>query len=214
MALSRHFLRGSTVLGALTGLLCFAHGDAQAVEHLTREQAAPIYMKCDGLTKGAKSTRGNDWIEIKSFQLGSGSTTSAIGSGTSGAGAGKIKFNEGHSSAVGSFHITKLIDAASPSFYKAAAGKPDNCTVNLDKPNTSAMQPYMTINFENVMLSHYSLSSGGDRPTESVSFNFTKAEYKDNAQTGRSGTNLLAPPNALEIAKPKPSPSPSPVQPK
>jgi type VI secretion system secreted protein Hcp len=213
MTLSRHFLRGSTVLGALTGLLCFAHGDAQAVEHLTLERAAPIYMKCDALTKGAKSTRGNDWIEIKSFQLGSAGTTSTIGSATSGAGAGKIKFNEGHSSAGGSFHITKLIDAASPSLYKAAAGKPDNCTVNFDKPNTSATQPYMTMNFENVMISHYSLSSGGDRPTESVSFNFAKVEYKDNAQTRPPGTNVLAP-NALEIAKPKPSPSPSLVQPK
>ena len=204
MSLSRLILRGSTVLGALTGLLCFAYADAQAVEHLTLERTAPIYMKCDSLTKGAKSTRGNDWIEIKSFQLGSAGTTSTIGSATSGAGAGKIKFNE--------FHITKLIDTASPSFFKAAAGKPD-CTVNFDKPNTSATQPYMTMNFENVMVSHYSLSSGGDRPTESVSFNFTKVEYKDNAQTQRPGTNVLAP-NALEIAKPKPSPSPSPSQPK
>jgi type VI secretion system secreted protein Hcp len=209
MTLSRLILRGSAVLGTLAGLLCFVRADAQAVEHLTREQAAPIYMNCSDFTRGGESARGKGWIELQSFQLGSAGTTRNIDSATGGAGAGKIRFNE--------FKITKMVDKASPSFYRAASGKHDNCTVNFDRPNTSATQPYMTINFENVFISSYhvsGVSSGGDRPTESISFNFTKVEYKDNVQTGRSGTNLLAPPNALEIAKPKPSPSPSPVQPK
>ena len=53
-------------------------------------------------------------------------------------------------------------------------------------------QEYMTYELENVLVSGYSISSGGDRPMESLSLNFTKIEYKIDDQKEKSG----APPKA------------------
>jgi type VI secretion system secreted protein Hcp len=36
----------------------------------------------------------------------------------------------------------------------------------------------MEITLENTLISSYSMSSGGDRPMESLSLNFTKIEFK------------------------------------
>jgi len=207
MTLLRFILRGSAVLGALAGLLCFVHADAQAVERLTLERAAPIYMNCSNLTKSHSSSRGSGWIELNSFQWGVGRGITSPRDPQSGSAD-----RESSAPSVSEIVITKRVDAASPVFSKLALqGKGDNCELHFDKGNTSNTQPYMTINLENVMVSHYSLSSGGDRPTESLTLNFTKIQYKNNAQTGGSGPNLVRP-NTLEIAKP--SPSPSPVQPR
>ena len=210
MTLLRFILRGSAVLGGLAGLLCFVHADAQAGEHLTLERAAPIYMNCSSLTKRHSSSRGSGWIELRSFQWGVGRGISSPRDPSSGGAANR----EASAPSVSEIVITKQVDTASPAFSQVALqGKGDNCELHFDKGNTSNTQPYMTINLENVMVSHYSFSSGGDRPTESLTLNFTKIEYKDNAHTGRSGPNVAAP-NTLEIVKPRPSPSPSPVQPR
>jgi type VI secretion system secreted protein Hcp len=41
------------------------------------------------------------------------------------------------------------------------------------------MVPYLTLTLTNNMISGYSISSGGDRPMESLTLNFTKIEYKN-----------------------------------
>ena len=208
MTLSRLILRGSAVLGAIAGLLCFVHADAQAVEHLTLERAAPIYMKCDALTKGHSSSQGSGWIELQSFQWGVGRGVSSPRDATSGGAANR----ESSRPSVSEIVITKRTDAASPLFSQAALHDTrDKCELHFDKANTSNAQPYMTINLENVMVSHFSVSSGpgGDRPVESLTLNFTKIEYKNSAQTGTSGLTTSG--KSILV---HPSPSASPVQPK
>jgi type VI secretion system secreted protein Hcp len=213
MTLLRSLIKASAVLGALAGLFWLARADALAVTHLTVESAAPIFMKCDALTKGAESAKGTDWIELKSFSFGIENPTT-IGSATGGAGAGKTRFHE--------FTIKKTVDKASPLFFKSSPigsdksspTGPDKCTVNLDRQHTSPNQPYMTLNLENVMISSYSVS-GGDRPTESITFNFTKIEYKDNAHPtpprGNAGGTVL-PGGNLQL-HPTPTPTPPAKQP-
>ena len=210
MTLLRFILRGSAVLGALAGLLCFVHADAQAVERLTLERAAPIYMNCSNLTKSHSSSRGSGWIELNSFQWGVGRGITSPRDPQSGSAD-----RESSAPSVSEIVITKRVDAASPVFSKLALqGKGDNCELHFDKGNTSNTQPYMTINLENVMVSHYSLSSGGDRPTESLTLNFTKIEYKNNVQTGTSGLTTSGKSIVVPGGISHPSPSPSPVQPK
>lgn len=211
MTLSRLILRGSAVLGALAGLLCFVHTDAQAVEHLTLERAAPIYMKCDGLTKGHSSSQGSGWIELRSFQWGVGRGVSSPRDPSSGGSANR----ESSRPSVSEIVITKRTDVASPLFSQAALhDRGDKCEFHFDKANTSNAQPYMTILLENVMISHYSLSSGGDRPVESLTLNFTKIEYKNNVQTGTGGHTTSDKSIVVPGGTSHPSPSPSPVQPK
>jgi type VI secretion system secreted protein Hcp len=211
MTLSRLILRGSAVLGTLAGLLCFVHADAQAVEHLTLERAVPIYMKCDGLTRGHSSSQGTGWIQLQSFQWGVGRGVTSPRDPSSGGAADR----ESSRPSVSEIVITKRTDVASPLFSQAALhGRGDKCELHFDKANTSNAQPYMTINLENVMVARYSMSSGGDRPSESLTLNFTKIEYKNNVQTRTdnlttSGKTILVPAGISH-----PSPSPSPVQPK
>ena len=43
---------------------------------------------------------------------------------------------------------------------------------------------YLSIELENAMISNYSVSSGGDRPTESLALNFTKITYNNTSMGG------------------------------
>jgi len=171
MTFLRLILKGSAVLGALAGLFCFVRADAQAVEHLTLERAAPIYMNCQNLTKGGSSSQGPGWIELQSFQWGVGRPVSEI-------------------------VITKPIDTATPAFKRAALYRThDKCTLNFDKAETTKArsymktdttnaEPYITIKLEDVLVSSDSSSSA----TESITLNFTKIETENKAQTGGTAT--------------------------
>jgi len=210
MVLSRLLIKTSAILAASAGLLCLARVDALAIPHLTAESAAPIYMNCPNFTKGGESSKGRDWIELQSFSFGS-SNSSTIGSATGGAGAGKVKFNE--------FTIKKTTDSASPNFFKASTtGKRDNCTVEMDRGHTSEQQPYMTFEFHDVLVSSYqSGGHGGFQPSESISLNFTKIEYKNRVDHGTGGTTTggMTTGGMKTDIKPntQPSPSPSPRKP-
>jgi type VI secretion system secreted protein Hcp len=67
-------------------------------------------------------------------------------------------------------------------------------TVNIDfcKTDTSKPEPYLQFTLTNCLVSGYSLSSGGDRPTESVQLNFTKVEFKN---TGMGAANETGSPD-------------------
>ena len=81
--------------------------------------------------------------------------------------------------AISELSVTKLMDAASPAiFTEACVGKGkivkiDLCTVGSDQIDT-----YMSYELEDCMISGYSVSTGGDRPQESLSFSFTKMTMK------------------------------------
>jgi type VI secretion system secreted protein Hcp len=63
------------------------------------------------------------------------------------------------------------------------------CEVHFCMTDSGQLKTYATYKLENCMVSGYSVSSGGDRPTESTSINFTKIEFMfveqgvDNAST-------------------------------
>jgi type VI secretion system secreted protein Hcp len=59
---------------------------------------------------------------------------------------------------------------------------------------------YLEMTLTNVMLSGYSISSGGDKPSESISFNFTKIETKIIPQNA-DGTPGTAYPVTYDLAQ-------------
>jgi type VI secretion system secreted protein Hcp len=132
-----------------------------------------IFMKY-GETEGEVSAEGYaKWIELYSFQWG-------VGRGIS-AGVGGASKREASAPSVSEITVTKSLDAFSPIALKEAIGG-KGVTVKLDFTRTDdagkhhAFQKYI---LSNTMLSGYSVSSGGDRPSESLSLNFTKfdSEY-------------------------------------
>jgi type VI secretion system secreted protein Hcp len=134
----------------------------------------PIYMNYDSLAiKGDVTEAGHTgWIELNSFQWGVGRGISS----PTGASADR----ESSAPSVSEIVVTKATDSASTKLLNEAL-QGDGKTVILDfvKTDKSKLSVYMTYTLTNTMISGYSLSSGGDRPSESVSLNFTKIEFKN-----------------------------------
>src|SRR5215469_2243987 len=143
----------------------------------------PIFMKYDGID-GDVTTAGHEkWIEVQSFQWGTGrGINNASASGAD---------REASTPSVREIHVTKDTDSASPNLLRASLGLPpadEGKTVNIDfcKTDTSQPEPYLQLTLTNCLVSGWSINSGGDRPNESVTLNFTKVEFKN---TGMGAAN-------------------------
>jgi len=132
-----------------------------------------IFLKYGEIKGETTQLTHKDWIEISSFQFGVGRGIS------SGVGGGSKR--EASSPSVSEITLTKTMDIASPLLLKdAVGGKAVTAKIELTQTDNSgkhvAFQKYI---LTNSLISGYSISSGGDRPSESLSLNFTKfdSEY-------------------------------------
>jgi type VI secretion system Hcp family effector len=125
-------------------------------------------------------------FEIKDFSFSVENPTT-IGSATSGAGAGKIKFNE--------FTITKRIDKASPVLFKSCASGEHYKKVTLQMrkaggdPSTAG-KPFLMYSFSTVFTTNIDWSGPGDEgPEESITFVYGKLGIQyTNLQTGETSS--------------------------
>jgi len=128
----------------------------------------PIYLQYDGgSVKGDVTADGHqDWIELTSFQFGVGR---GISSPTGGS-----KDRESSAPSVSEITVTKEQDAATGKLLtEAYQGKGVKAVIHLCKTDKGKLETFMEYELEDTMISGYSISSGGDRPTESLSLNFT-----------------------------------------
>lgn len=127
-----------------------------------------IYMKY-GSIKGPVTTAGyKDWIELNSFQWGCGR-----GIGTAARGSTSRESSEPSLSEV---VVTKPTDVSSPKlFLDSVAGEMNNdVTISFTTTTKNEIKEFLKYQLTNTGISGYSLSSGGDMPSESLSLNFTK----------------------------------------
>ena len=131
----------------------------------------PIYMKYDGIDGDVTEEGHGKWIEVNSFQWG-------VGRGISSPVGGSID-RESSAPSVSEITVTKAQDTATIKLVDSAL-QGEGKTVHLDfcKTDKGKLEVYLTYTLTNTMISGYSLSSGGDRPQESLSLNFTKIEVK------------------------------------
>ena len=126
-----------------------------------------IYMKF-GSIEGQVTTSGFEkWIECHSFQYG-------VGRGvTSGAGGQQ---RESSNPSISEITITKVFDKASSGLYEdSIAGSFDtNVQIKLTSTTKNKVDTFLTYELSECGVSGYSISSGGDNPSESLSLNFTK----------------------------------------
>jgi type VI secretion system secreted protein Hcp len=131
----------------------------------------PVLVKCDSWKGESKVEGFNDYFEVSSFQFGVGRAISAA-RGTS--------TREGNIVSVSEITLTKVSDKSSIKLFEEALHGPLDRKVEIafirqgagNKPTA-----YITIKLEGCGLSGFSMSSGGDRPTESLTLNFDKIEY-------------------------------------
>lgn len=130
----------------------------------------PIMLKC-AEWKGESKLKGfEDCFEVSSFQFGVGrAISSARGTST----------REGNMASVSEITVTKVSDSVSTKlFEEALVGKMDKkVEIHFVRQGADGGVAYVVITLEGCGISGYSVSSGGDRPTESISLNFDKIEF-------------------------------------
>jgi type VI secretion system secreted protein Hcp len=132
------------------------------------------YMKMDAIKAGESLAKGHEgskgWMEIGSVQFGSGRSISTP--------TGAATKREASLPRVSEVTITKLQDSCSPLlFQESLIGKAGKVVIDLTETGPTEPVIFCTVTMTDALISGYSMSSGGDRPTESVSLNFTKIEY-------------------------------------
>lgn len=137
----------------------------------------PIFMKF-GSINGEVTLKGYEGdIQLNSFQWGVSRT---IGSATGGSGD-----REAGAPSVSEITITKSMDKTSPLLLQQALAGPatpevdiffvESASRSLEKPGQPVT--YAEYVLSDVLVSSYKVSSGGDRPTESITLNFTKVKF-------------------------------------
>ena len=130
-----------------------------------------IYMDFDGIKGEATQEDHKQWIDVMSLQWGAGRAIST----TAGSAANR-EASEPHLSDV---IITKTFDASSTDLFVNSCTGNEGKTVKIELTTTgSPSNTYCVYTLTNALISSYSVSSGGDRPTESVGISFTKLEFK------------------------------------
>ncbi len=127
-----------------------------------------IYMKF-GSVDGAVTTSGLEkWIECNSFQWGVGR-----GIGTAARG---LESREASEPSVSEVVVTKRMDKSSPKLFQDAVGGDLSTVVKFKFTTTTKdkVDTFLEFELDNCGLSGYSVSSGGDMPSESLSLNFSK----------------------------------------
>ena len=132
----------------------------------------PIYVKYGTVEGDVTATGHEDWIEVNSVQWSVGRSIASPVGGSSD--------REASAPSVSEIMVTKPTDIASIKLLdESLQGEGEDVTIDFCMTDKGELNVYLSYALANTMISGYSLSSGGDRPTESLSLNFTKIEMRD-----------------------------------
>lgn len=168
-------------------LVFFCVGLIYALPVMTIPGFAAMYLKIEGVD-GEVTAKGHEkWIEINSAQWGVGRGVSAPSGGTREASA--PSFSE--------LTLTKLTDKTTPFFFlQAATGTGRQVDIHWTQSSALGGEVvYYAITLSDVLVSGFSQSSGGDRPAESISLNYSKFQMTYtpiDPATGKAGTPISA----------------------
>lgn len=144
--------------------------------------AFDAFLKVDGIPGESSDDKHMDWIEIVSFAHSMEQPASATASNAGGATAERVNHR--------TFDIKHLLDKASPKLYDAVCtGKHiKEVTLELCRAGGDKMK-YMEIKLEQVVISSIESmgSTGGDFPSEAVSFSYGKITWTYTQQKRADG---------------------------
>ncbi len=142
----------------------------------------PIYMQYAGVNGDVTEQSHKNWIELKSFRWGVGRSLSTK--------VGSAADRESSAPSVSEIVVTKDNDVASGNLMQEALGGHGK-TVQIDfvRTDKGQLDNYLTLSLTDTIISGYSHSAQGtDRPTESLSLNFVKVEFKTQQMTPEGTT--------------------------
>ena len=130
-----------------------------------------IYIDIEGIKGDATHLKHQKWLDVDSLQWGVGR---AIMTPT-----GSAQNREASEPSVSEVTFTKSMDSSSALLFQEACAGSSGKKVVIDLITTgNPGNVYMQYTLHNALVAGYSVQSGGDRPSESVSLNFTKIEMK------------------------------------
>ncbi len=129
-----------------------------------------IYINIDSVQGDATQDNHTNWLYVHSLQWGAGRGVSSP--------VGGSKNREASEPSISEVTFTKDMDKSSAKLFQLATSDNKGKAVTIDLVRTSQGGPmvYMQYKLEDALVSGYSMSSGGDTPSESISLNFTKIE--------------------------------------
>jgi type VI secretion system secreted protein Hcp len=135
----------------------------------------PIYMKFGSIKGDVTESGHTDWIELNSLQWG-------VGRGVSSP-TGSSADRESTAPSISEVVVTKANDLASAGLLsEALQGDGSNgksVEIDMVRTDKGKLTVYQKITLTDVIISGFSTSSGGDRPSESLSLNFVKIAVTD-----------------------------------
>jgi type VI secretion system secreted protein Hcp len=144
-------------------------------------------MKFGSTVKGSVTEdKHKEWIELNSFQWGVGRSIATP--------VGHAANRETSSPSVSEIVVTKHMDYSSVGLMQAALGGEDPVEATLEFVQTSGskgeQRVFLKFVLTNTLISGFSMSSGGDRPSESITLNFTKIheEFTPTKEENKPGT--------------------------
>jgi len=140
------------------------------ITHQKTTKGDPIFMQFQGITGEVTAKNFTGDIQINSFQWG-------VSRAINGLGTGRVLGMPSLSEIV----ITKLLDKASPTLVNDLLTGVSTPEVDIFFVNNgrASQTTYAEYKLQNVLISSYSASSSGDRPTESLSLNFSKITFTE-----------------------------------
>ncbi len=130
-----------------------------------------VYLKFGKIDGDATQDGHVKWIDINSVQFGSGrSVYTPVGS---------AQKREASNASVSEVTCTKTMDAASTNLMTESLTKTkgSEAKIYFTQTGEGGAEIYLKLTLKDALVSGYSTSSGGDRPSESFSLNFTDIEY-------------------------------------
>jgi type VI secretion system secreted protein Hcp len=131
----------------------------------------PIYMNYNKIPGDVTADGHEAWVELNSFGFMVGRTiTSPVGASAD---------RESSAPTIGEISVTKDSDVSSSKlFTESLQGEGQTVQIDFCKTDKGDMEVYNTYILTNCMISGFSVSSGGGRPSESLTLSFTKVELK------------------------------------
>lgn len=130
-----------------------------------------IYLKLGSIEGGVTEKGHEKWIEVTSMQFGTGrGIDMSVGSTTN---------RSATQPSISEITMNKMLDKSSNNlFYEAVIGKGVEAKIHFTRSEGEKMETYLEYTLEAAMVSSYSVSSGGDVPSEAISLNYTKIEMR------------------------------------
>lgn len=129
----------------------------------------PIYFQMDGIQGDATQEQHVKWMDIQTMHWNVSRNVNTL--------AGAAANREASEPAVSEVTLTKISDSSTTKLFQEACTGTKGKTAKIDLVSTSNPgNVYIQYILTNAIVASYTVGSSGDRPTESITLNFTKMD--------------------------------------